>query len=1024
MLDWAVNISIILLISCFEIGAYNLDTKRAVVFSDPNEKFNSRESYFGFSVALYANPSDPVVIVGAPRANVSRLLGIREPGAVYYCRLSGYCKEWPLDNSRNGGLHNIEGINQMLDESWIGATVSVENKLQPRVVVCAPRWKNVRQGTNNWAEQNNYYQKMNGICYYTIAKSVNDFEKPVSKFITDLTDPTKQSRWIFEVATMGFSLHEFSDQSAWNIMIGAPGCWGWSGVPLLVSENRLGEWSTSIPRARPYWYTYRGYSVTSGFYFDDKRRWYVASAPQVDEMFGKIEIFQYGKQNNFLQEVKVVMGMQYGEYFGASVTSCDVDNDGRDDLIVGAPSWTLNEDEGRIYIISARRNSNGFDTTSINGKFEGARFGSIVVCLGDLDHDGYGDVAVGAPYEDKSGAVYIFNGGRYGLSREPSQKILGRDFGGLSGFGMAISEPRDVDGNGYPDVAVGAHKSGHAVLFQAQPVVRVNISLNYVDSVRLNSNTPKFSIRFCGYYDGYRTPQHLWVKKTFRVDEAHHRARLDTQPTPNGTYELEGILQYGKNTCDDVEVHLKEESKTYPIVISTSLILMNDTVTIRPEGSIIMHTVSLNFALDCGPDDICHSNLTTNISTSLGKGNKYVLGGAKTVNISIELRNHQEPAYDTRLHIFLPEFLSLARKPVKCDEHFLPNGSVEVIWNVENPLRHQATLTLEISMRQIQAESELYSDSIEIPIRLTTQSENINEKKEIDSVIINIAIDATVDIKGQAKEPSYSYFSASEEKKIDVIHFDHIYGVQKLGITPIQQAVLIVLVPTHLRKSENEIIEIAKINATTLTFFDSTNRNNNDYICKIEKVGVKEKKMLTGQLSNFTKSVDASLRNRALFLNCDSEAIDCVNVTCLMDVPKESVNPSVIAELKLTIDLLLRDIPNDFKTSKDIIYFVSNGSVMITHPSRASGPSGMRAKSTFVGTKFLGTPVAAPVASWVIPVSVLVGILLLALVIFALIKLGFFKRKHKEELEELKADSDKGGMVIETSSSRECLDQD
>ncbi|XP_028982311.1 integrin alpha-5 [Diachasma alloeum] len=517
----------------------------------------------------------------------------------------------------------------------------------------------------------------------------------------------------------------------------------------------------------------------------------------------------------------------------------------------------------------------------------------------------------------------------------------------------------------------------------------------------------------------------FWVKRIFRVDEAHHRARLDTQATSNGTYELESALQRGKNTCDDIPIHLKDETKTYPIVISASLVLMNDSTIIRKEGSTIEQTISLNFELDCGPDDICHSNLTTNVSTTLGKGNKYIIGGEKTVNISIEVRNHQEPAYDTQLHVFLPEFLSLTREPANCEENFFPNGSVEVVWNIENPLRRQATLTLEISMRQVQVESELYSDSIEIPMSLTTQSENINDKKGVDSVIINLAIDATVDVNGQAKDTSYSYFSASEESKIEIIQFSHIYGVQKLGVTPIQQAVLIVLVPTHLKKSKNEVIEIARINATTLKYFDSTNRNDNDYVCKTERIGVNEKKIITRESNNFTQSVDTSLRNRALFLNCDNDAIDCVNVTCLMDVPRESVNPSVIAELKLTIDLLLKNVPDDLTTSKDIIYFISNGSVMITHPSRASEASGVRAKSTLVGTKFLGTPVAAPVASWVIPVSVLVGIHLLALVIFALVKLGFFKRKHKEELEELKADSDKKeGMVIETSSSRECLDQD
>ncbi|XP_015120227.1 integrin alpha-V [Diachasma alloeum] len=840
---------------------------------------------------------------------------------------------------------------------------------------------------------------------------------------------------------LGFSVHEFTDEHDKHcVLTGAPGYHESAGNVVLFSKNEKGRTDSVVPRdVDGAGGSIIGYSVTSGFYFDANRkeRWYVASAPRTKDVTGSVLMFKFNGSQS-VKKPMIIRGRQVGEYFGASVTSCDVDNDGRDDLIVGAPSWSLSGDEGRIYMISARRNSNGFDTTWIDGKFEGARFGSSVVCLGDLDHDGYGDVAVGAPYEDKSGAVYIFNGGRYGLSREPSQKILGKDFGGLSGFGIAISEPRDVDGNGYPDVAVGAYRSGHTVLFRAQPVVKVNISLNYVDSARLNSNTTKFSVRFCGYYDGHRAPETLRVMTTFRVEETHHLARLATHSSSNGTYELEDFLYNSRKLCSDIPVVLDRGTKTEPLDISVSLRLLNEDPAfafcmrcprINGKTSITEASLRLNFDHDCGPDNICHSNLTSRISTSLGDGNKYIMGKEKTVKVSIDVRNYGEPAYEAEAHVLLPEFIALSSVPSApfsdCKETPVVNGSVEVVCALGNPFRQQTTLTLELDMSQLKTESELYGDSMHVPISLSTESINDNDQNGINNLIIYLVIDSALNITGQAKESSYSYFSISEESNIEIIQFNHNYGVQKLGITPIQQAVLIVLVPTHLRKSKNEVIEIARINATTLKYFDSTNRNDNDYVCKTERIGVNEKKIIARESNNFTQSVDTSLRNRALFLNCDNDAIDCVNVTCLMDVPRESVNSSVIAELKLTIDLLLKDVTDDLTTSKDIIYFVSNGSVMITHPSRASEASGVRAKSTLVGTKFLGTPVAAPVASWVIAVSVVVGIVLLALVIFALVKLGFFRRRQKEALEALMADSDrKEGIVIETTSSKECLDQD
>lgn len=74
-------------------------------------------------------------------------------------------------------------------------------------------------------------------------------------------------------------------------------------------------------------------------------------------MYGKVLVFTFPPKTNQRMFITTIMyGQQYGEYFGAALTSCDVNNDGRQELIVGAPQWSRDMDEGHVYIFTARHN--------------------------------------------------------------------------------------------------------------------------------------------------------------------------------------------------------------------------------------------------------------------------------------------------------------------------------------------------------------------------------------------------------------------------------------------------------------------------------------------------------------------------------------------------------------------------------------------------------------------------------------------------------------------------------------------
>lgn len=147
-----------------------------------------------------------------------------------------------------------------------------------------------------------------------------------------------------------------------------------------------------------------------------------------------------------------------GTNFGCSVSGVsDLNNDGCDDLLMGANREDGGAtNAGRAYVFGG--SDGGLLHTLVSAYPESAgMFGSSVSGAGDVDNDGYEDVIVGAPYEDGgaayAGRAYIFSGNSGSLIRtlqSPNPEINGY-------FGWAVSDVGDVDSDGYDDVVVGAH---------------------------------------------------------------------------------------------------------------------------------------------------------------------------------------------------------------------------------------------------------------------------------------------------------------------------------------------------------------------------------------------------------------------------------------------------------------------------------------------------------------------------------------------------------------------------------------
>jgi hypothetical protein len=154
---------------------------------------------------------------------------------------------------------------------------------------------------------------------------------------------------------------------------------------------------------------------------------------------------------------RVLNGQGPGSYFGISIASAgDVNGDGYDDVIVGATGYATNT--GRAFIFYGGPLMDDVPDVVLTGESPGDRFGFAVAGARDVNGDGYADVIVGAyGYSSYRGRAYIYYGGLH-MNMSPDLTFTGEATG--VDYGFSVSSAGDVNGDGYADVIVGAYAQG------------------------------------------------------------------------------------------------------------------------------------------------------------------------------------------------------------------------------------------------------------------------------------------------------------------------------------------------------------------------------------------------------------------------------------------------------------------------------------------------------------------------------------------------------------------------------------
>uniref|UniRef100_A0A8C5QNM2 Integrin subunit alpha 2b n=1 Tax=Leptobrachium leishanense TaxID=445787 RepID=A0A8C5QNM2_9ANUR len=1040
--NMGIRVLLLILPHLATIPALNLDSKHPRLFHGPPG------SYFGFSMDFYQTADRGMnIVVGAPKMQTSQSNVLRG-GAAFICpwdSSKGNCTMIQLDQTGDTttfiNTYTKSGVSKT--DQWLGASVRTWKDV---IVVCAPmqHWSVTKTNINGFTNT------PTGACYITSnLKDVHEFA-PCRDFKADAEyyKHTPDKRF----CELGFSAEIHKDGT---FLAGGPGGNFFYGLYVTMSLN-----SSLIPAPsrfpgqakfdqQIYLYygetmdTYKGFSVTFGEFVSNGKPELVIASPTEDYM-GAVEIITCGSDRGDSSRSSckwnvnyIFRGDQIAAYFGHSVAVADVNNDGKDDVLIGAPLYMERrsagklQEFGRVYVYIQKKSKLEFEGKILRGFHVYGQFGAAIAPLGDLDLDGFPDVAVSAPLggEAGGGCVYIYRGDISGISSQPSQ-VIESPVSPPSRFGFSLRGGTDIDGNGYPDLLVGAFENETVYVYRAQPVVVLHTSLMFTpealdpDVKKCTKNSVLvscFNVHVCATISGKSLPKNINLIADVQLDRQKSKFSRRTlfHDTSFASRDVTIAFQNNAKTiCHNISAYLRDESefrdKLSPIVVSVNMSLAEESSgnIVQPvlHGTTYLQNQTY-ILLDCGENNICIPDLHL---SATWPSKTLLIGRDEVVNVKFVASNYGDGAYEAELYVRLPagthyvqvlQGLDDGEEKIACTPK-KENETELVVCEIGNPLKTNAErrAALQLSFNNL----ENSGSNITFPMQIKSRNSQ-NSSSPIILVTFAIAVEASLEIRGSSHPvevvlpiPKWELNEQLEKRKPQDYGEEvlHVFELHNAGPGTVHVSLQIqspdifqedfFLYPLRLEVDNNVICyNQSKLNPLELDFVVASETPSNHSRHGDQR---RRRRRETDQSDAEKSAVDGNSLteegrkiNPVINLNCSG--LPCWEVQCYIKNLEQGKRATLMLHSILWI-------PSFMKRPQQPFTLLSQGSFQVTGAPYTIQPLTLLANSTTTETNVLWVSPDGQkeIPLWWIIVGLLAGLLVLALFIFVMWKLGFFNR--------------------------------